>query len=148
MYSMTALWVRVIQCMFDNGVSFLCVHDSLRVRLHVPASVHSIGKNKYDMSSTLLKFSWHGHGHVVGSLKINTALEYSTRVVQEGDRRCKKSTLNDLAYLTPLRIPLMNPVMESSGSLENPVFGLNMHKVKIKSYIAIKRRRCTMHLYF
>jgi hypothetical protein len=32
-------------------------------------------------------------------------------VVQEGDRRCKKSTLNDLAYLTPLRIPLMNPVI-------------------------------------
>jgi hypothetical protein len=49
--------------------------------------------------------------HVVGSLKMNTALEYSTRVVQEGYRRCKKSTLNDLAYLTPLRIPLMNPVM-------------------------------------
>jgi hypothetical protein len=47
---------------------------------------------------------------MVGSLKINTTLEYSTRVVQEGDRRCKKSTLNDLAYLTPLRIPLMNPV--------------------------------------
>jgi hypothetical protein len=46
----------------------------------------------------------------VGSLKMNTTLEYSTRVVQEGDRRCKKSTLNDLAYLTPLRIPLMNPV--------------------------------------
>jgi hypothetical protein len=35
-------------------------------------------------------------------------------VVQEGDRRCKKSTLNDLAYLTPLRIPLMNPVQECS----------------------------------
>jgi hypothetical protein len=34
-------------------------------------------------------------------------------VVQEGDRRCKKSTLNDLAYLTPLRIPLMNPVSDS-----------------------------------
>jgi hypothetical protein len=48
---------------------------------------------------------------VVGSLKMNTAPEYSTRVVQEGDRRCKKSTLNDLAYLTPLRIPLMNPVI-------------------------------------
>jgi hypothetical protein len=47
---------------------------------------------------------------LVGSLEMNTALEYSTRVVQEGDRRCKKSTLNDLAYLTPLRIPLMNPV--------------------------------------
>jgi hypothetical protein len=51
-----------------------------------------------------------GHTLLVGSLKMNTALEYSTRVVQEGDRRCKKSTLNDLAYLTPLRIPLMNPV--------------------------------------
>ncbi len=50
------------------------------------------------------------HTLLVGSLKMNTTLEYSTRVVQEGDRRCKKSTLNDLAYLTPLRIPLMNPV--------------------------------------
>ncbi len=47
---------------------------------------------------------------LLGSLKKNTTLEYSTRVVQEGDRRCEKSTLNDLAYLTPLRIPLMNPV--------------------------------------
>jgi hypothetical protein len=47
---------------------------------------------------------------LVGSLKMNTTLEYSTRVVQEGDRRCKKSTINDLAYLTPLRISLMNPV--------------------------------------
>jgi hypothetical protein len=43
------------------------------------------------------------------SLKMNTALEYSTRVIQEGGRRCKKSTLNDLVNLTPLRIPLMNP---------------------------------------
>ncbi len=50
---------------------------------------------------------------LVGSLKMNTALEYSTRVVQEGERRCKKSTLKDLAYLTPLRIPLMNPVFVS-----------------------------------
>ncbi len=50
---------------------------------------------------------------LVGSLKMNTTLEYSTRVVQEGDRRCKKSTLNDLAYLTPLRITLMNPVFVS-----------------------------------
>jgi hypothetical protein len=40
---------------------------------------------------------------------MNTALEYSTIVVQEGGRRCKKSTLNDLVHLTPLRIPLMNP---------------------------------------
>jgi hypothetical protein len=48
-------------------------------------------------------------GVKAGSLKMNTALEYSTRVVQEGGRRCKKSTLNDLVHLTPLRIPLMNP---------------------------------------
>ncbi len=47
-----------------------------------------------------------------GSLKMNTALEYSTRVVQEGRRRCKKSTLNDLVHLTPLRIPLMNPPLQ------------------------------------
>ncbi len=47
---------------------------------------------------------------------MNTALEYSTRVVQEGDRRCKKSTLNDLAYLTPLRIPLMNPVLDGNST--------------------------------
>jgi hypothetical protein len=44
-----------------------------------------------------------------GSLKLNTALEYSIRVVQEGGRRRKKSTLNDLVHLTSLRIPLMNP---------------------------------------
>jgi hypothetical protein len=51
---------------------------------------------------------------VVGSLKMNTTLEYSIRVVQEGGRRCKKSTLslNDLAYLTPLIIPLINPVKD------------------------------------
>ncbi len=30
-------------------------------------------------------------------------------MVQEGGRRCKKSTLNDLVHLTPLRIHLMNP---------------------------------------
>jgi hypothetical protein len=41
---------------------------------------------------------------------MNTALEYSTRVVQEGGRRCKMSTLNDLVHLTPLRIPLMKPL--------------------------------------
>jgi hypothetical protein len=38
---------------------------------------------------------------------MNTALEHSTRVVQEGGRRCKKSTLNDLVHLTPQRIPLI-----------------------------------------
>ncbi len=48
-------------------------------------------------------------GEWAGSLKMNTALEYSTRVVQEGGRRSKKSTQNDLVHLTPLRIPLMNP---------------------------------------
>jgi hypothetical protein len=48
-----------------------------------------------------------------GSLKMNAALEYSTRVVQEGGRRCKESTLDDLVHLTPLRIPLMNPPLIS-----------------------------------
>ena len=43
---------------------------------------------------------------------MNTALEYSTRVVQEGGRRYKKSTLNDLVHLTPLRIPLKVPKRE------------------------------------
>jgi len=42
---------------------------------------------------------------MVGSLKMNTALEYSKRVVQEGGRRCKKSALNDFVHLTPLTIP-------------------------------------------
>jgi hypothetical protein len=46
---------------------------------------------------------------------MNTALEYSTTVVQEGGRRCKKSTLNDLVHLTPLRIRLMNPPFLSSS---------------------------------
>jgi hypothetical protein len=46
---------------------------------------------------------------------MNTALVYSTRVVQEGGRRCKKSTLNDLVHLTPLRIPLMNPPYAALG---------------------------------
>ncbi len=46
---------------------------------------------------------------------MNTALEYSTRVVQEGGRRCKKSTLNDLVHLTPLRIPLKVVGSEKQG---------------------------------
>ncbi len=49
---------------------------------------------------------------------MNTAFEYSTRVVQEGGRRCKKSTLNDLVHLTPLRIPLMNPPSVSAHLAE------------------------------
>ncbi len=73
--------------------------------------------------------------HLVGSLKMNTTLEYSTRVVQEGDRRCKKSTLNDLAYLTPLRIPLMNPVTDCLCTLyvhshESRLLLVNLHKVR------------------
>ncbi len=49
-----------------------------------------------------------GGSFIMCTLKMNTALEYSTSVVQEGGRQCKKSTLNDLVHLTPLRIPLMN----------------------------------------
>jgi hypothetical protein len=63
--------------------------------------------------------------HEAGSLKMNTTLEYSTRVVQEGGRRCKKSTLNDLVHLTPLRIPLMNPpLMFVAGEVLCAVFFL------------------------
>ncbi len=52
---------------------------------------------------------------------MNTALEYSPRVVQEGGRRCKKSTLNDLVHLIPLRIPLINPpcVSDQIQNLQN-----------------------------
>jgi hypothetical protein len=52
---------------------------------------------------------------------MNTALEYSTSVVQEGGRRCKKSTLNDLVHLTPLRIPLMNPPLVHLTPLRIPL---------------------------
>ncbi len=62
---------------------------------------------------------------------MNTALEYSTRVVQEGGRRCKKSTLNDLVHLTPLRIPLMNPPYVWECTIELIV---NLHKPSL-SYI-------------
>ncbi len=39
-------------------------------------------------------------------------------------RRCKKSTLNDLVHLTPLRIPLMNPpsVYYSNGLFPTAVY--------------------------
>ncbi len=48
---------------------------------------------------------------------MNTALEYSTRVVQEGGGAVDvKRLLNDLVHLTPLRIPLMNPP-RSSGPM-------------------------------
>ncbi len=77
---------------------------------------------------------------MVGSLKMNTALEYSTRVVQEGDRRCKKSTLNDLAYLTPLRIPLMNPVLIANRKTHKiflPITSNNSASVLNRRYIYI-----------
>ncbi len=69
---------------------------------------------------------------------MNTALEYSTRVVQEGDRRCKKSTLNDLAYLTPLRIPLMNPVYSRTTVFILTPLIFRYHLPLISSEIAVK----------
>jgi hypothetical protein len=48
-----------------------------------------------------------------GSLKIGTVLEYSTRGVQKRECQCKKSTLSDLLYLPPVRIPLMTPTKNS-----------------------------------
>jgi hypothetical protein len=48
--------------------------------------------------------------HLAKSRDIKTSLEYNTRVVHEGDCRCKKSTLNDLVHLTPLRMVLLQNV--------------------------------------
>jgi hypothetical protein len=91
--------------LFGNKVIFFCFCILLvgfldaaltkNVRFAAPALCASLR-----LSSSFVK---------AGSLRKNTALEYSTRMVQEGGRRCKKSTLNDLVHLTPLRIPLMNP---------------------------------------
>jgi hypothetical protein len=60
---------------------------------------------------------------------MNTTLEYSTRVVQEGDRRSKKSILNDLVHLTPLRIPLMNPVSVSDQMQNLPNYFTTQNKM-------------------
>ncbi len=64
---------------------------------------------------------------------MNTALEYSTRVVQEGGRRYKKSTLKDLVHLTPLRIPLMNPPRSKEGALIAGGGGGGMEPTKTKA---------------
>ncbi len=66
-------------------------------------------------------------------LKMNTALEYSTRVVQEGGRRCKMSTLNDLVHLTPPRIPLMNPplvLLYTQTHTIIPLYTQTLHSVQ------------------
>ncbi len=71
---------------------------------------------------------------------MNTAPEYSTRVVQEGGRRCKKSTLNDLVHLTPLRIPLMNPPSVfkiENVSEERRKLNLQMNKIIINELFRI-----------
>jgi hypothetical protein len=91
-----------------------CIREGLSVNIDkvTKADILRSHKGKHPKRNLFMSIyiqSWSSR-LVVGSLKMNTALEYSTRVAQEGDRRCKKSTLNDLAYLTPLRIPLMNPV--------------------------------------
>jgi hypothetical protein len=78
---------------------------------------------------------------------MNTALEYSTRVVQEGDRRCKKSTLNDLAYLTPLKIPLMNPVIVSKCSdkkVSKMHLGINVTIVNIVDTLADRNEKLVL----
>jgi hypothetical protein len=69
----------------------------------------TVAMSRCSTEKVLLTFEYRKEGTKAGSLKMNTALEYSKRVAQEGGRRCKKSTLNDLVHLTPLRIPLMNP---------------------------------------
>ncbi len=80
-------------------------------------------------------------GHKARSFKMNTALEYSTRVVvQEGGRRCKKSTLNDLVHLTPLRIPLMNPPILSSKEERCVLLLINM----FTSIKVLRSKVCTV----
>jgi hypothetical protein len=72
---------------------------------------------------------------------MNTALEYSTRVVQEGGRRCKKNILNDLVHLTPLRIPLMNPpkfVMRTLTCRSTFLYGYKALKNELKIYFVNK----------
>jgi hypothetical protein len=85
---------------------------------------------------------------------MNSALEYSTRVVQEGGRRCKKSTLNDLVHLTPLRIPLMNPPYFSSAifTLQMPDWNWKrvtersrrFHKKNFNGFEFLTIRQCEM----
>jgi hypothetical protein len=90
----------------DYGKELSCRQDRLQSRLYSPLRDYEFGYLVIVLHLLMcdrLK---------AGSLKMNTALEYSTRVVQEGGRRYKKSTLNDLVHLTPLRIPLMNPPLE------------------------------------
>ncbi len=66
---------------------------------------------------------------------MNTALEYSTRVGQEGGRRCKKSTLNDFVHLTPLRIPLMNPPIERDHKVQYRV--AKIYPENFQSFIVV-----------
>jgi hypothetical protein len=85
-----------------DRLTWSCDHASHVLRHHAGVTTVERPDPKGTLYSTIK----------AGSLKMNTALEYSTRVVHEGGRRCKKSTLNDLVYLTPLRIPLMNPPLD------------------------------------
>jgi hypothetical protein len=79
---------------------------------------------------------------------MNTALEYSTRVVQEGVRRCKKNTLNDLVHLTPLRIPLMNPpqVIGSCANQQEDYFHISPYAHRHLLGLQGWRISCIYHL--
>jgi hypothetical protein len=65
---------------------------------------------------------------------MDTALEYSTRVVQEGGRRCKKSTLNDLVQPDPSKNTFNEP---ASGRNYRPSF----HENKPKTLVFSHRKR-------
>ena len=61
-------------------------------------------------------------------------------MVQEGDRRCKKSTLNDLVHLTPLRIPLtlsLTGVGPSGPALTYMQIPLKVQKVRYRQKLGI-----------
>jgi hypothetical protein len=70
------------------------------------------------MSSEETRIQLASQKQKAGSLKMNTALEYSTRVVQEGGRRCKKSTLNDFSKPDPSKNTFNEPAKSRQSGQE------------------------------
>jgi hypothetical protein len=121
--------VHLFACILSTSSSSVsifsvCCYSIVSISMPITNLIQSGECTQYSTRVSTVQCTWLAISHIltsfvdrnrwccqllVGSLKMNTALEYSTRVVQEGGRRCKKSTLNGLVHLTPLRIPLMNP---------------------------------------
>ncbi len=123
------LWPPSGQAGLDHWVFKFSIFGAIFVLTWPPSLLHNVAPGASKIGTIFLFISVHhivSHGRILtlpkaGSLKRNTALEYSTRVVQEGGRRCKKSTLNDLVHLTPLRIPLMKPPLDMRYPVISPI---------------------------